>query len=57
MKVPSEIVLNRSDVGDPSVIEKMAEEYNVEIKIRIPYSERLLRAYSEGRLERVVDLI
>jgi len=44
-------------VGNPSVIEKMAEEYNVEITIRIPYSERLLRAYSEGRLERVVDLI
>jgi len=57
MKIPSEIVLNRSDVGNLSVIEKMAEEYNVEITIRIPYSERLLKAYSEGRLERAVDLI
>ena len=57
MKVTCEIVLNKADVGDPSLIMKIAEEHAVPVNIRIPYSERLIRAYSEGRLDKVVDLI
>jgi len=57
MKIPSEIVLNKADVGDPSVIRKIAEEYNIQVTVKIPYSERLIRAYSEGRLDKVADLI
>jgi len=57
MEVPSEIVLNKADVGDQGIIRKIAEEYDIPVTIEIPYSERLIRAYSEGRLEKVVDLL
>ena len=57
MKIPSEIVLNKADVGDQRTIKKIAEEHNIPITIKIPYSERLIRAYSEGRLDKVVNLI
>ncbi len=57
MRIPSEIVLNKADLGDQGVIEKIAEEYGIPVTIKIPYSERLIRAYSEGRLDKVVDLI
>jgi len=57
MEIPSEIVLNKADVGDPNVIKGIAEEYGVQVTIKIPYSERLIRAYSEGKLDRMVDLI
>jgi len=57
MKIPSEIVLNKADVGDQGVIRRIADEYGVQVTIEIPYSERLIRAYSEGRLDRMVDLI
>ena len=57
MKIPSEIVLNKADVGDPNVIKGIADEYGIQVTIKIPYSERLIRAYSEGKLDRMVDLI
>jgi len=57
MGIPSEIVLNKADVGNQGIIREIAEEYGIPVTIEIPYSERLIRAYSEGRLEKVVDLI
>jgi len=57
MGMPGEMVLNKADVGDQSVIKKIAEKYGVSITIKIPYSEQLIRAYSDGRLDRMVDLI
>jgi len=57
MNLPSEIVLNKADVGDKRTIETIAKEYNVDVTIEIPYSERLLRAYSRGQLSEVIDLL
>ncbi|KYH40119.1 MAG: hypothetical protein AYL32_013300 [Candidatus Bathyarchaeota archaeon B26-2] len=57
MEIQSEIVLNKADVGDRRVIEKIAGKYGVPITLEVPYSERLIRAYSEGKLGGVVDLI
>ena len=57
MNIPSEIVLNKADVGNKGVINKIVEEHGVPITREIPYSERLIRAYSEGRLDKVIDLI
>ncbi|HID91135.1 TPA: hypothetical protein EYP44_04165 [Candidatus Bathyarchaeota archaeon] len=57
MRIPSEIVLNKADVGDKGVIERIGEEYGVPIALEIPYSEELIRAYSEGKLEKMADLI
>ena len=52
-----EIVLNRSDLGDRKKIEEVAKEFSVKISKEIPYSEELLKAYCEGKLERMVKLI
>jgi len=57
MGISSEIVLNKADVGKESVIEEIAESYGVRITVKIPYSEELVRAYSEGRLGRMVNLL
>jgi len=52
-----EIVLNRADVGDEKEINEIAEEFSVPISLRIPYSEELFKAYCEGDLEKMVNLI
>jgi MinD superfamily P-loop ATPase len=57
MKIPAEIVLNKADIGEKKVIQKIADKYNVSIALEIPYSDRLVKAYSFGRLDEVVDLI
>ncbi len=48
LKVPGKIVLNRSDVGDAGLIEKIADKYGVEIIARIPYRKSVMRSYSRG---------
>jgi len=57
MRVPSEIVLNKADVGDKETIEKIASKFGVSITMEIPYSDELVRAYSQGKLESMVNLI
>lgn len=57
MQIPAEIVLNKSDIGDRKQIEKIAINFGVPITIEIPYSDILVRAYSHGKLEEMVDLI
>lgn len=57
IKVPSEIVLNKADVGNKKVIEKIAKKFKTNISVEIPYSEELVRAYCEKDLRRVVELI
>jgi len=57
MRIQSQIVLNKADVGDKGIVAKTAQKYGVPITLEIPYSERLIHAYSEGRLDKVVDLI
>jgi len=52
LKVPGKIVLNRSDVGDPGPVEKIAEKYGVEIISRIPYSKSVMESYSRGEAVR-----
>jgi MinD superfamily P-loop ATPase len=48
LKVPGKIVLNRSDVGKPQLIEKIAKKYGAEIICRIPYSKAVMQSYSKG---------
>ncbi len=55
--VPSNIVLNKSDVGDRGLIEDIAEDFGVDIKFNIPYSEKIIEAYCRNDLESVIDLV
>ena len=57
MQIPSEIVLNKADVGDRERIEEIARRFGVSITVEIPYSDELVMAYSQGRLKDMVDLI
>ncbi|XOB41086.1 MAG: P-loop NTPase [Candidatus Nealsonbacteria bacterium] len=50
LKVPAKIVLNQADLGIKTEIEKIAKEFNTEIKKEIPYSKKLVEAYSKGQL-------
>lgn len=57
IKVPFEIVLNKADVGNKKLIEKIAKKFKTKISIEIPYSEELVKAYCEKDLGRMVDLV
>ncbi|MDI6826727.1 MAG: hypothetical protein QMD36_06140 [Candidatus Aenigmarchaeota archaeon] len=57
IKVLSEIVLNKADVGNKKLIEKIAKKFKIRISIEIPYSEELVKAYCEKNLKGVVSLI
>ena len=53
----TEIVINRADIGKKEEIEKIVNKFGKKISVEIPYSEDLLKAYCEGKMERMVDLI
>ncbi|MCD6402997.1 MAG: ATP-binding protein [Candidatus Aenigmarchaeota archaeon] len=53
--IKSEIVLNKSNIGNRKLIEKVSKEYNVPISVEIPYSEELVKAYSTGKLVEFTD--
>ena len=57
LNLPTEIVLNKADVGSRREIEKIARKFNSKISVEIPYSEDLVKAYCNCNLESVVDLI
>ncbi len=52
LKIPFEIVLNRSDVGDKKLIGKIAEKLGSEITSKIPYSTSIAEAYAKGEIVR-----
>jgi MinD superfamily P-loop ATPase len=57
LNLPTEIVLNKADVGNRREIEKIARKFKSKISIEIPYSEKLIKAYCTGKLEKMVSLI
>lgn len=50
LKVPAKIILNQADLGDKKEIQKIAKKYKIKIEKEIPYSRKLVKAYSKGRL-------
>ncbi len=52
IKVPVEIILNQSNLGDKKGIEEIAENFKTKIKKEIPFSKKLVTAYSNGKLKR-----
>ncbi|MCD6371471.1 MAG: ATP-binding protein [Candidatus Aenigmarchaeota archaeon] len=55
--INSEIVLNKSNIGNRRLIEEIAREFGVKIVYEIPYSEEVIRAYCEKDLEKISRLI
>jgi MinD superfamily P-loop ATPase len=50
LKIPAKIVLNKSDVGDKKEIEKLVKKYRAGIIGEIPYSRKIIKAYSRGEV-------
>lgn len=48
MKIKSNIISNRSDVGDEKFIQAVAKKYNTNIIVKIPYSKKIGLQYSQG---------
>ena len=48
--VPVKIVLNQADMGDKKRVQEIAARFKVEIEREFPYSEKIAKAYSMGKL-------
>lgn len=48
MKISSKIILNRSNIGDISLINNISDKLDTEIIVEIPYEKRILKSYSKG---------
>lgn len=49
LKIKSNIILNRSDIGPQKLIKKVGEKHQAKIIAEIPYSKEIQKAYSRGR--------
>lgn len=50
LKIPKKIILNQANLGAKREIERIAKRFKTEIQKEIPYSKKLLEAYSRGKL-------
>ena len=50
LKVPTKIILNQADLGDKKRIQETANKFKTRITKEIPYSKKLVKAYSKGQL-------
>ena len=51
LKVPAKTVLNQADLGDKSKVSQILKDFKVKrITEEIPYSKKLVTAYSQGKL-------
>jgi len=48
LNINSNVVLNRSDIGNKELIRTLAKEYNSAIICEIPYSKEIVDNYSKG---------
>lgn len=46
--IKSEIIVNRSDIGDLSLINDISDEYDIKIISEIPYTKKIIDNYSKG---------
>ncbi len=51
LKIRSQIIINKSDLGDKSLIEKIAKKYKINIGGNIPYSKKIEQRYLEGKIK------
>jgi len=51
MKLPAKIILNQADLGNKGSIQPILKKFNIKkITQEIPYSKKIVRAYSQGKL-------
>ena len=60
LKIKSEIIINKSDIGNLNLIRELEQDYDVSIISEIPYTKRIIKSYSEGipiTHERISEII
>ena len=50
LKVPAKVILNQADLGDKKKIYPIIKKFGIGVEKEIPYSRKLVEAYSKGRL-------
>jgi len=50
LKIPSKVILNQSDLGDAKKIYSIVKKLGIKIEKEIPYSRKIVDAYSRGEL-------
>lgn len=50
LEIPSNVVLNRCDVGDAELIEEIAAKFASKIALNIPYTSEFAKIYAKGQL-------
>ena len=50
LKIPTKIILNQSDLGDKTKVQRIAKKYKIKIEKEILYSKKLVESYSKGKL-------
>ena len=53
LKVPAKIILNQADLGDRQPIDQIAKDFSAKIEFEVPYSKRIVEAYSQGKLREI----
>ncbi|MEN6291169.1 MAG: hypothetical protein ABFD07_04010 [Methanobacterium sp.] len=48
LKIRSEIIVNRSDIGNLDFIYELEVNYGINILSEIPYTKKVIKSYSEG---------
>ncbi|MCE5214385.1 MAG: ATP-binding protein [Methanobacterium sp.] len=48
LQIKSEIIVNKSDIGDLSLIHELENNYGINVLSEIPYTKRIIENYSEG---------
>ncbi len=48
--VPVKVILNQADLGDKRKISSILRKYKIKIEKEIPYSKKIVKAYSKGKL-------
>lgn len=49
LNIPYKIILNKSNIGNKHLIEKLAKKYQTKIIAEIPYKKSILKSYSKGK--------
>ena len=50
LKVKTKIILNQADLGNKKRVQKIVKRFKMKIEREIPYSKKIVEAYSKGRL-------
>lgn len=48
LKIPTQIILNKSGIGDKKLIENLCKKFKIKIISEVPYKKSIMESYSKG---------